>query len=167
MSMSFDPRQFQLVSDFAALLETLKDPKDFLKSIQDARDVVEEQKTLLGPLATKESADFYLEEAKKKYEQSKVDAEAAKVALQDEADKAKAKKQAAQDKVDAKQAELDALLQATKELHQSALQDADAAKAALYVAEKATEANNQRSTDLDAREAVLADKAEQLKKLLG
>lgn len=68
--LSFDPRQLELVSQFSNFLQLLVDKEALLKIIQDAKDVLEQNKAILGPIRTKEEADAYLQEAKDKLEQT-------------------------------------------------------------------------------------------------
>lgn len=65
--LSFDPRQLELVSQFSYFLQLLSDKDALLKVIQDAKDVLEQNKAILGPVRTKEEADAYLTEAADKY----------------------------------------------------------------------------------------------------
>lgn len=65
--LSFDPRQLELVSQFSNFLQLLADKDALLKIIQDAKDVLEANKAILGPVRTKEEADAYLTEAADKY----------------------------------------------------------------------------------------------------
>jgi len=68
--ISTDFRKLELVSQFSSFLQLLADKDALLKVIQDAKDVLEQNKALLAPLRTKEEADAYLQEAKDKLEKT-------------------------------------------------------------------------------------------------
>lgn len=62
MGQSIDYRKIELVSQFAGLLEAFSDP-NLKETIKEAQKVIDEKKALLGPLATKQNLDAYLDKA--------------------------------------------------------------------------------------------------------
>ena len=75
MGQSIDYRKIELVSQFAGLLEALSDP-NLKATIKEAQKVVEEKKALLGPLATKQNLDAYLDKAEQEMNEKREKMEA-------------------------------------------------------------------------------------------
>lgn len=165
--LSFDPRQLELVSQFSSFLQLLADKDALLKVIQDAKDVLEQNKALLAPLRTKEEADAYLQEAKDKLEQTHelIKREFAEVDVQASATKAAAAavlKEANQEK--ATWADL-------KQKQATVLQDIEKLREELTLdrneLDKNLEAQRLAKEEIDLANAKLQEKLAQLQKVMG
>lgn len=71
MGQSIDYRKIELVSQFAGLLEAFSDP-NLKATIKEAQKVVDEKKALLGPLATKQNLEAYLDKTETEINEKKL-----------------------------------------------------------------------------------------------
>jgi hypothetical protein len=167
MGQSIDYRQLELVSQFSKLLTLLGKPEELQKIIKDAKNILDENKALLGPLATKEKADLHLQRAEVMLEETKeqVKREFAAVDAQVESMRANAEK----DRVLAADALASALKHkadcaALEESVQKNLAEVEALKQVLVA--KAQVLAQEIATAVEQQEA-LRVKQEKLQKVLG
>ena len=165
--MRVDITSMERVAQFSGLLELLADPGSLKQMLTELKQGVAEYKALLGPVATKEAAEKYLEEAKEMLEKTRkqVEAEFAEVDKQVAATKA----QVAELKQEVEKELQEA--KAKKEQAENALKEAkvEVAHAQSFKREidLAYKALKDREAECAEREASLKDKLEKLTLVLG
>lgn len=155
MGQSIDYRKIELVSQFAGLLEAFSDP-NLKETIKEAQKVIDEKKALLGPLATKQNLDAYLDKTE---QEMNVKREKMASLLQQAQDKAV--ELVAQASM--KNSEAAEQLAAAKVIKEEAEEALKTVKEELAVQKKLTEALNKESETLGLMKTEVATQLEALK----
>lgn len=165
--ISFDPRQLELVSQFAGLLQFLSDTKDLKTVLDQAAAFNAEIKERQGLLETKEKVDAYITA-----ELDKLDAEKArreKLMETDKQDLVDQKAQVQADQAEVAKAKRD--VSALKKAVQDKLDDLKAREeevnATLERAKNQAADVEQRKQDVLAKEVLLDEKLATVRKMLG
>jgi chromosome segregation ATPase len=165
--ISYDPKQLELVTQFASFVEVLKDPKAFADKVNEAKDVLSQVKTALGNLQDKKAIDSYCDAKEAAFKKTQESLDLAKAANEKVVlDKTQQLDKREEDLKD-KQSSVDSLKRALDVRDQTLAAKEKEVQSKLDQANKQLADVNAKAKELQDKEQVLNTRLATVNKLLG